>query len=108
MPRLQLTLLGGFYARVAGGPAIDIATRKTRALLAYLALPLGRQHTREALASLLWSDRGEKQAQASLRQALVELNRAKPVLFVHRSPIHGKASYERPERAQRNLPGPAG
>ena len=76
MPRLQLTLLGGFYARVAGGPAIDIATRKTRALLAYLALPLGRQHTREALASLLWSDRGEKQAQASLRQALVELSRA--------------------------------
>ena len=76
MPRLQLTLLGGFHAGVAGGPAIDIATRKTRALLAYLALPPGRQHTREALVSLLWSDRGEKQAQSSLRQALVELNRA--------------------------------
>jgi TolB-like protein len=76
MAHLQLTLLGGFDAQIAGGPVIDIATRKTRALLAYLALPPGRQHTREALVSLLWSDRGEKQAHASLRQALVELGRA--------------------------------
>jgi DNA-binding SARP family transcriptional activator len=37
MPRLELTLFGGFHARVKGGSAIDIATRKTRALLAYLA-----------------------------------------------------------------------
>jgi TolB-like protein len=73
---LQLTLLGGFHVRAAGGLVIDVATRKTRALLAYLALPPGRQHTREALVSLLWSDRGEKQAHASLRQALVELGRA--------------------------------
>ena len=76
MAHLQLTLLGGFYARAAGGAPIDIANRKSRALFAYLALPPGRRHTREALASLLWSDRGEKQAQASLRQALVELSRA--------------------------------
>jgi TolB-like protein len=75
MAHLQLTLFGGFHAQIAGGPVIDIATRKTRALLAYLALPPGRPHTREALVSLLWGDRGEKQAQASLRQALVELNR---------------------------------
>jgi tetratricopeptide (TPR) repeat protein len=52
-----------------------IETRKTRALLAYLALPLGRPHARETIASLLWSDRGEKQAHASLRQALLELGR---------------------------------
>jgi DNA-binding SARP family transcriptional activator len=76
MSRLELTLLGGFHARVKGGSAIDIATRKTRALLAYLALPPGRHHSRETLVSLLWSDRGEKQAHASLRQALVELSRA--------------------------------
>src|SRR5688572_1100151 len=76
MAHLQLTLLGGFHARVEGGTPIDIANRKTRALLAYLALPAGRRHTRQALVSLLWSDRGEKQAQSSLRQALVELNRA--------------------------------
>jgi DNA-binding SARP family transcriptional activator len=76
MAHLELTLLGSFHARVAGGSPLDIANRKTRALLAYLALPPGRRHTRHGLVSLLWSDRGEKQAQASLRQALVELNRA--------------------------------
>ena len=51
VPRLQLTLLGGFQARITGGSIIDIATRKARALLAYLALPPGRRHTREALVS---------------------------------------------------------
>ena len=39
------------------------------------ALPAGRQHTRDKLADLLWSDREDKQARASLRQALGELRR---------------------------------
>ena len=74
-PRVQLRLLGGFNAQF-GGVAIDIAARKTRALLAYLALSAGQAHSREKLAALLWSDRGDKQAHSSLRQALVELGRA--------------------------------
>lgn len=76
MPRLQLKLLGGFDARLPSGAALQITTRKTRALLAYLVLPAGRAQTREKLASIFWSDRGDKQAQASLRQSLVELSRA--------------------------------
>ena len=75
MPRLQLKLLGGYEIRIAGGEPLDIATRKTRALLAYLALPTGRAHTREKLAGLLWSDRGDEQARNSLRQAIAELGR---------------------------------
>src|SRR5688500_4719531 len=75
-PRVQLKLLGGFNAQFGGGVAIDIAARKTRALLAYLALSAGQAHSREKLAALLWSDRGDKQAHSSLRQALVELGRA--------------------------------
>jgi DNA-binding SARP family transcriptional activator len=67
MAHLQLTLLGGFHVQVAGGSAVDVANRKTRALLAYLALPPGRRHSRQALVSLLRADRAEKQAQASLR-----------------------------------------
>src|SRR5262249_43063494 len=55
------------------GETVEITAKKTRALLAYLALPAGRPHTREKLADLLWSDRGDKQARASLRQALGEL-----------------------------------
>jgi len=46
--------------------------RKARALIAYLCL--ARQSgTRERLAALLWGDRGDDQARASLRQTLYEV-----------------------------------
>jgi hypothetical protein len=70
-----LKVLGGFEARIGPGAPLDIATRKTRALLAYLALPPGRAHARDKLTGLLWSDRGDEQARNSLRQALTELGR---------------------------------
>jgi TolB-like protein len=76
MPRLQIKLLGGFDVRLASGEAVEIASRKTRALLAHLALPAGRAHARDRLTCLLWSDRGDKQARDSLRQAFSELGRA--------------------------------
>ena len=76
MGRLRLKLLGGFEARIVSGPVLDIAARKTRALLAYLALPTGRTHSRDKLVGLLWSDRGDEQARNSLRQALTELGKA--------------------------------
>ncbi len=74
MLRLQLTLLGGFQARLEPGKLLDISAKKTRGLLAYLALPPGREHSRDKLMGLLWSDRGDKQARSSLRQALTELS----------------------------------
>ena len=76
MGRIQLTLLGGFEARIIPGEPLDIANSKTRALLAYLALPTARAHSRDKLTGLLWSDRGDEQARNSLRQALAELGRA--------------------------------
>jgi TolB-like protein len=76
MTRLQLTLLGGFEAQIIPGEPLDVANRKTRALLAYLALPTGRAHSRDKLTGLLWSDRGDVQARNSLRQAIAELSRA--------------------------------
>ena len=39
-------------------------------LLAYLALPPGKARSREEVMALLWSDREEAQARASLRQVL--------------------------------------
>lgn len=46
--------------------------RKARALIAYLVLN-GGPVSRERLAGLLWSERGEDQARASLRNTLLEL-----------------------------------
>src|SRR5438045_9041632 len=76
MTQLHLTLLGGFHARLQPGSAIALPTRKSQALLAYLALPLGRTHPRDKLASLLWGGIREESARASLRQALFAIRKA--------------------------------
>ncbi len=48
-------------------------TRKSRAILAVLALATPRPVLRMCLTALLWSQRGKEQARASLRQAVHEL-----------------------------------
>ena len=42
-------------------------------MLAVLALSPGTTHSRDKLASLLWSDRGDQQARDSLKHALTRL-----------------------------------
>jgi len=76
MPRLSLTLLGGFQARLDPGSTLSLPTRKAQALMAYLALPPGRAHPRDKLATLLWGGMRDEQARNSLRQALFALRRA--------------------------------
>jgi len=50
--------------------------RKTRALLAYLISDAGTKVAKSRLSALLWGDREDSHARASLRQALLELRRA--------------------------------
>ena len=73
---LELWLLGRAQATLEGSP-IRIATRKSLALLVYLAVQGGTHH-RDAVASLLWPEQGQAQALASLRQALYTLRRSFP------------------------------
>ena len=72
---LEIRMFGGFEARLDGGQVISSATRKTDALLAYLALSQGKPKSRDHLSGLLWSDRAEGQARSSLRQSLSALRR---------------------------------
>ena len=44
--------------------------------MAFLALPLGRAHSRDKLAALLWGDMGQSEARRNLRKALFSLRRA--------------------------------
>ncbi len=74
---LAISLLGGFQARV-GASTIRLPTRKTQALLAYLALHPGQPHDREKIQGLLWPDAPPRQAQASLRQTLFTLRKTLP------------------------------
>ena len=78
MALLDLKLLGGFEARLDSGRKIALPTRKSEALLAYLALAQGKPRSRDQLVGLLWSDRGESQARGSLRQALTSLRHGLP------------------------------
>jgi adenylate cyclase len=72
---LRLTLSGRFSAADADGPEFQIKSKKAKALLAYLALSPRMSRSREEIMALLWSDRGEAQARASLRQVLVGLRK---------------------------------
>jgi DNA-binding SARP family transcriptional activator/predicted ATPase len=76
MGRLNLALLGGFQGRLGAAAPLRLPTRKTKALLAFLALPPGRSHPREKLASLLWGGMQEPQARRGLRQSLFTLRKA--------------------------------
>src|SRR5215510_4396164 len=75
MGRLRLTLLGGFQARLGAGAPLRLRTRKTQALLAYLALPPRQPHSRDKLASLLWGDRSQPETRSRLRGSLFVLRR---------------------------------
>ena len=59
---LQLTLLGGFQARLSTGHVLSLRARKAQALLAYLGIRPGQAHPRDKLAALLWGESREDQA----------------------------------------------
>jgi len=74
--RFAVGLLGGFQLFDPRGRRLRIASRKARALLAYLALPVGRCSHRAELAALLWPNASASRARASLRRALSDLRSA--------------------------------
>lgn len=74
--RLRITMLGRMDVRAVTGEPLLPRSRKTRGVLAVLALEAPALVSRQRLADLLWSRRGEEQARGSLRQALHELQEA--------------------------------
>ena len=75
---MRLQLFGHFRLSDADGHEVPIAAKKGQALLAYLAFAADGRATRTQLATLLWGDRFDDQARASLRQCLFELRKAVP------------------------------
>jgi DNA-binding SARP family transcriptional activator/tetratricopeptide (TPR) repeat protein len=70
---LRLRLIGQMEAWTLNSESVLPVGRKTRALLAILALSAPRPMIRARLAELLWSRRLEEQARASLRQEIHRL-----------------------------------
>ncbi|MCL4299102.1 MAG: NACHT domain-containing protein, partial [Anaerolineae bacterium] len=69
---LEISVLGGLTLKRGGLPVTALASRKTEALLGYLACTR-RPHAREVLADLLWDDRSQSQALGNLRVVLTSL-----------------------------------
>lgn len=76
-PHLEISLLGGLEVR-ADAVVIDLPSKKTQALFAYLAYAPGKLHERAKLCGLFWPESAKAQAQASLRQALFSLRKGLP------------------------------
>jgi len=84
MARLEIRLLGGLEVRFDGN-ALTFPTRHSALLLACLAMAPDMRLTRGRICELLWVDRAEDQARASLRQTLYRLKSVfgdpEPALF---------------------------
>ncbi|HSR72086.1 MAG TPA: winged helix-turn-helix domain-containing protein, partial [Kiloniellales bacterium] len=76
MAEVTLRFLGGFEALAPSGAPLSFQTKKTKALLAYLAARPGRSYSRSQLATLLWGETADEQARASLRQTLTYLRKS--------------------------------
>src|SRR6195952_5029803 len=70
---VRLRLIGQMEAWTLNSESVLPPGRKTRALLAIIALSSPRPVLRSRLAELLWSRRPEEQARASLRQEIHRL-----------------------------------
>lgn len=71
--RYAVRLVGHFGLWRPDGAEVTLRSRRARALLAYLILTVPQVASRERLAALLWSERSDDHARASLRQVLLEL-----------------------------------
>ena len=76
MPRLEISLLGPMRVRRDERPCDGFESAKSRALLAYLAMEAGREHSRESIATLLWPEGSTSAARANLRNALANVRSA--------------------------------
>lgn len=76
MSKLAISLIGQISAVRRDGEPVDFKTRKSKALLAMLALSGAKGMSRERCADLLWPRSAEPQARASLRQCVTALGKA--------------------------------
>lgn len=71
----ELSLCGPFRLVAADGSRVEVRSRKGAALIAMLATARGGERTRGWLQDRLWGSRDRPQAQASLRNELLQLRR---------------------------------
>lgn len=91
MGSLDIRLFGPPHLR-RDGAEVRFDTRKAVALLAVLAVT-GREHSREALAALLWPELDRQRARATLRRTLSVASAVGPALEV--TPAGARIAFDR-------------
>ena len=87
MGKLELNLLGSLDIRLDETPVSEFKSRKTQALLCYLAVT-ATQHSRDWLSGMFWGGMPESNARMNLSQALTTLRHFfKPFLITTRNSI---------------------
>ena len=93
---LRLAFLGTIEIFLDGVEVVGFRSKKTQALLCYLAVTR-RPHSRSALAGLLWGDMPEDRARMNLSKSLTNLRRLvghhltitrQTIAFAQSSPYH--------------------
>jgi len=74
-PQFELQLMGPFGFRRSGEPDFSVASKKARALLAYVAMQEPMRSSRERLATLFWPERVDRMARQNLRACIAALRR---------------------------------
>jgi DNA-binding SARP family transcriptional activator len=87
MGGLQIYLFGRFRARHGERDVSGFSTRKAQELLCYLLLYRDRPHTRDTLATLLWSNTTTTRSRKYLRQTLWQLQTAIRQLIPTHNPL---------------------
>ena len=72
---LHVSIFGVFEVNLPDGRMVTLSNRRARAILAMLCLLPEQSFSRRYLSKLLWPDRFEAQARASLRQCLSDLSK---------------------------------
>lgn len=72
---ITFQLFGGFRALQDDRQSLRALSRKSECLICLLALSDRQEVTRDKAAGIIWSERGEQQARASLRQELSQMRR---------------------------------
>lgn len=71
--RLRLSLGNGFDLRLGNGERIELGSRKSQAIFAFVALSGTAIESRERVAGVFWSESDGDHARGSLRQCLKQL-----------------------------------
>jgi predicted ATPase/DNA-binding SARP family transcriptional activator len=93
IPQIRVYLLGRFRIE-RETETIQLSTRKTESLLAFLVLN-PENHAREKLAALFWGDASDTEARNSLRNSLAVLNKklGHDLLVVNRQSVQVDPEY---------------